>query len=304
MCKRVQILMSVYNGEKYLSEQLDSLAAQTECDISLLIRDDASTDGSAGIIRQYQEKYPWIVYYKGENKGACGSFLDLSAHADMDADYYAFCDQDDVWEPDKLKCAIEMLEQQPVRECLYCSPVKLVDAGLVPISDISQYPALKASFGNAVVENICTGCTAVFSRELLLLIREKLPQHAYMHDWWLYLVAACFGVVCYDTDSHILYRQHGNNTLGGQESFVSHLKRRMRNYGGMKHYVPEQLAEFLQLYGGDISGENRKVLETMLMPQKNPFSRCRIFRQKAVMRSRRMDDIIYKILFLFWRFGK
>lgn len=302
--KKVQVLMSVYNGEKYIREQLDSIAAQKGCQISLLVRDDGSSDNTPDIIMEYRKDCPWIEYYKGGNKGACASFFDLMEHADTDADYYAFCDQDDVWEPDKLVRAVGFLEKETVRECLYCSPVKLVDSELRPIGKETGYPQWQPSFGNAVVENICTGCTAVFSRELLMLMRGRIPHHAYMHDWWLYLVASCLGTVCYDTESYIQYRQHGNNTVGGREGAFAHLRRRLRNYSSMKRYVPAQLEEFGRLYEGELPGPDRQILDTMLLQTASPFSRLRIFKVKEIARNRRMDDVIYKFMFLFWRIGK
>lgn len=301
--KKVQILMSVYNGEKYIREQLDSIVSQVDCDVMLLVRDDGSGDATAQIIGEYRKLYPWIEYYEGENKGACASFFDLVQHASADADYYAFCDQDDVWKPDKLVCAVNMLEAQDGKKSLYCSPTRLVDASLHPLND-ENYPVLQPSFGNAVIENICTGCTAVFSKELWNLMKEKIPVHAYMHDWWLYLVASCFGSVCYDTRSYILYRQHGNNTLGGKEGALAHFRRRLHNYSSMKHYVPAQLEEFSQLYGGEMSAQNRQILDTMLLKTANPFLRMRIFRAKEIARNRKIDNMIYKIMFLFWRIGK
>ena len=106
--------MSTYNGEKYLREQIDSILNQDYPEISLLIRDDGSTDGTVDILKEYAQKYRDIDYYVGENLGVQNSFFDLMKRADKRAYYYAFADQDDVWLPGKIKRAIELLEREEI----------------------------------------------------------------------------------------------------------------------------------------------------------------------------------------------
>ncbi len=121
------VLLSAYNGEKYIREQLDSLLAQSLCGVEIFVRDDGSTDRTRGILEEYREQgmLSWIA---GENLGPSQSFWQLLRNCD-DADYYAFCDQDDVWDPDKLEVAVQALQQlDPVNPALYCGDVRVTDA--------------------------------------------------------------------------------------------------------------------------------------------------------------------------------
>ncbi len=105
------VLLSTYNGEKYLAKQLDSLLEQELSPDKIIIRDDGSNDGTLSIIKDYAEQNKIIEYYCGENKGPAGSFWDLICNCEK-ADYYALCDQDDYWFKDKLKVAVETIEKE------------------------------------------------------------------------------------------------------------------------------------------------------------------------------------------------
>ena len=128
----VQILMSTYNGERYIREQIDSFLQQTYPLINILVRDDGSSDGTIAILEEYAEKYDNITYYKGNNLGVIQSFLQLLRDSDDAATYYAFADQDDVWLPEKIEKAIEMLENntETSMPLLYCSDVYVTDENL------------------------------------------------------------------------------------------------------------------------------------------------------------------------------
>lgn len=299
MGKSVQILMSTFNGEKYLRQQMDSILSQTYEPVTVLIRDDGSTDGTIDILEEYQSKYKQIQYYQGKNVGPAASFFDLMLHADA-ADYYAFCDQDDVWQPKKIECAVKCLLHAKNEVALYCSNVELVNEQLETIAPISAAPRL-ISFGNAVVEGACTGCTAVFSKGLRDLVVKKIPQNAYMHDWWLYMAASSMGQVIYDKAGFIKYRQHGNNAVGGKEGFLKHWQRRIRNYSKMKEYVPKQAREFYKLYHKTLNDEQKDILRIITMKSGNLCKRMKIFFNKNIRRNSRLDDLLYKTMFLFWK---
>ena len=114
---RVSVLMSTYNGEKYLHEQINSILGQQGVEIHLLIRDDGSSDGTVEICKEYAKKYNQITFYQGENLGVGKSFLDLLKHA-PDADYYSFADQDDVWLEDKIIRAVTMIKKAEYKKNL------------------------------------------------------------------------------------------------------------------------------------------------------------------------------------------
>ena len=224
--EKLQILMSVYNGKKYLREQLESIMAQ-DCEkdgtvvFSLVIRDDGSSDGTQEILEEYTRKYPDKVrWYQGNNLGVIQSFFDLMVKAD-NADYYALADQDDYWLPSKMGTGIKRIrqiykEQETLtdRPVLYCCRPSFVDENLEHLELKVSHPDMRPGFGNALIENIVTGCTTVFNNKLRVMVADRFPEYTTMHDRWLYLVSSCFGRIYYDENSYIYYRQHGGNTVG------------------------------------------------------------------------------------------
>jgi rhamnosyltransferase len=219
----VQILLSTYNGEKYLKEQLDSLIEQIGVNISILVRDDGSTDSTKEILEHYQKK-GFLIWYSGENLQPAYSFFDLMKKASL-TKYYAFCDQDDVWDNNKLIVAVEELKKfDPEIPSMYFSKAKLVDENLNEICN-GRYPIGKFTFGTALIRNNVTGCTLVLNRKLLEQANHYTPQYVLMHDHWVYLVClALNGNVVYDPVSHIKYRQHVGNVCGGNNSLLNRYK--------------------------------------------------------------------------------
>ena len=297
--EKVLVLMSAYNGEKYIREQVESILKQSEVEVHLLIRDDGSKDGTVEILKSY-ENYNNIEVYQGGNLGACQSFFDLMQHASTEYSYYAFADQDDVWQKDKLKEAIRMMQGEKEVPVLYCGSYQLTDSAL------HELPGRRASeknisFGNALIESNCTGCTAVFNRKTLELAKRKIPKEAYMHDWWLYLMASAFGKVVYDETPHMMYRQHESNVLGGNTGKINQIRRRIKNFKNMSHYVPAQLVEFESIFRDNLTEEQKHLIHCVTNPNKHPWKRLSIFREKEIRRNSGVDHWIYKVMFLFWR---
>lgn len=210
--KKIQVLMSTFNGEKFLDEQLESIMAQDGVKISVLVRDDGSSDGTQEILNKWQENRK-LTFYTGDNLRPAKSFMNLIEQA-PDVDYYALADQDDVWENDKLKCAVSYLEQSDKAiPALYFSQTQLVDENLQPLPTPQLLPS--CTFYEGLIAHYATGCTFVFNRALLELVRQYKPSYISMHDLWLYnLCLAVGGNIYFDPMPHIKYRQHGNNVIG------------------------------------------------------------------------------------------
>lgn len=298
--KKVQILLSTFNGENYLKDQLDSILNQDQEDLSILIRDDGSTDNTILIIQQYAELYKQITYYQGENIGVINSFFDLIKNADLTADYYALSDQDDIWLPDKISSAILHLEkrkqQDKKKPLLYCGRTILVDDELNKINATIKPTKITPNFGNALVENICTGCTSVFNSELLRLVKEHIPSYTVMHDWWLYLTASAYGEVYYDEEPHILYRQHQGNVIGAKSNYYNEFLMRLRRFKGNRGNISRQAREFHRLY--QTNGEIAKLLEYIINARSKYRYRIKIIAGKKIYRQRKIDNLIFKLLFL------
>ena len=211
---KIQVLLSTYNGEKYLREQIESLLNQKGVDIKILARDDGSQDSTVSILSEYQRNYDNFIFYQGENCGPAKSFLDLIVHADV-ADYYALCDQDDVWDEDKVESAVSKLKNlDSTMPNLYYSNLRIVDQDL-KFYRLSHSNLLQnKNRYSALTENLCTGCTAVFNKTAKELISKRLPLYCSMHDTWIYMICMLLGNVVYDEQAHISYRQHGGNVIG------------------------------------------------------------------------------------------
>lgn len=295
--KKVQVLLSAYNGEKYLAEQIESILHQDYKEVSLLIRDDGSTDHTLDIIRTYADKYENVAYYAGENLGVQQSFFHLMRNADETADYYAFSDQDDVWLPGKIRRAVELLEKQDRNlPLLYASKTTLVDEQLNEIPMKIRTPEIVPDFGNALVENICAGCTEIFNRKLLNLVNQKTPEYTIMHDWWLYLCASAFGKVIYDATSYILYRQHGNNEVGKSGSWQGELRTRIKNMKKSNGALRRQAAEFRRIYG--TTYEKSQYTDWIADYKQKIDYRWKLVFSAKVYRQRKMDDVVFRELFL------
>lgn len=229
--KTVAVLMSTYNGEKYLAEQLDSILYQEDVNIKILIRDDGSTDSTKDIIREYQKSYDFISLIEGENVGWRKSFFNLISEVATETkyDYYAFCDQDDIWLPNKLKEAIKAISNigKPQVPILYCSNLYFYKDGINHGKIMKQHPL--RTLKNCLLRNYATGCTIVFNYKLLYLLSTRIPNLTIAHDYWAYIIATLCGEVIIDDNSYILYRQHENNQIGVKKGYVKLWKRRLKN---------------------------------------------------------------------------
>ncbi len=289
--QKVQILMSTYNGEKYLREQVDSLLRQTYSNIEILIRDDGSKDATIAILDKYSKKYSNVKVFKENNIGVIDSFFSLLKRSE--ADYIAFCDQDDIWLENKVEKAIEKL-QHAKEPALYCSNKILIDADNQVIAE-NHGKYLTPSFENAVVECICTGCTAVLNKKLVEIIRQNIPQNAMMHDWWCYMVAAYCGKVIFDKNSYIWYRQHGNNEIGASDKFWNTVKAKAKHLKKSRGKLESQLREFHEIYHGD---KEKDTLILDILNTKKFAGKCKMLFQCSFVRQSKLDQMIAKILLL------
>lgn len=217
MDNRVLVLLSTYNGEKYVIEQLDSLEKQT-VPVFILIRDDGSTDKTVEIVKNYSKNHNNIKLIEGENVGYVESFNKLLLDDEVNRySYIAFCDQDDVWMEEKLSVALSNIKEvddgrSPV---MYCSNLMLVNEHLSNVGYMYK-KELRWNKYTALVQNIATGCTMVFNAAATDLYVKSICHSMVSHDYTMFLICAYFGKVYYDSTPHILYRQHSENVLGGK----------------------------------------------------------------------------------------
>ncbi len=227
---RVEILMALFDGERFLGQQLESLARQSHRAWSLSIRDDGSRDNGPAIARAFATTMPGraIQVRTGAHLGAARNFLALIKASDPGADFLAFCDQDDVWHPGKLARAIDSLSALPEGlPALYCGPTIVTDAGLFPIGRSPEFRRPPA-FENALVQSIAGGNTMVINRAAadILQIAAGYRGPIPAHDWWTYqVITGVGGVVLRDDHPMVLYRQHGRNLIGSNAGTLARLAR-------------------------------------------------------------------------------
>lgn len=219
------ILMATYNGAKYVRQQLDSLLAQTCQNFAIFISDDGSSDETLKIVEQYANQYPKKIFILTDpvlHKGAAGRFFWLLEQTD--ASYYMFCDQDDVWLPDKIeRTSAKMYETEkshPDIPIVVHTDLQVVDSNLKVIRPslwkmMKLRPDLLSQANYIGINNGVTGCTMMIN-DRAKVQSLPLPPDAPMHDYWIAYIVSKNGLVAYLSQTTILYRQHGSNTLGAQ----------------------------------------------------------------------------------------
>jgi glycosyltransferase involved in cell wall biosynthesis len=306
MPEKVSILLSSFNGGPYLSEQLDSLVTQGYPELEINVRDDGSTDESRLILQRYAAHCPNMHATFGKRLGIAGSFFQLLRRsATGEGRYFAFCDQDDVWYPDKIERAVATLSRAaPDAPALYCSRLEYVDQDLNHLG-MSRILRRAPGFGNALVENCATGCTQVLNRSARDLIIERLPDYAVWHDWWCYLVVAAFGRVLFDPEPGLKYRLHAANDTGAGVSLRDELGRRLRRlrHSGSRFLQSHRQAlEFQRLYAGLLDEQKRSILERFVGGRNSLPTRFRLAASPAVYRQTRMDDFLLRLFILAGRY--
>lgn len=251
----VAVLMSTFNGEKYLKEQIDSILAQRDVQVRLFVRDDLSSDSTKDILEEYQLRDDLCYSVGQKNLGAGSSFMHLLYDVPDSFDYYAWSDQDDVWLENKLVAAIEMINKSSKQ--LYMSNLMCVDADLNNIGLRNKEHA-DTSIYSIVCENQTNGCTMVFTREFRKVLVEEnrrpsdsLFQSRY-HDTWTGMVGAIKDEIVYDYNYYILYRQHESNEVGSvvynspSKRFAAKLKK-IKN-AGKRHGRSKAASELVRCY--------------------------------------------------------
>lgn len=219
---KIAILMATYNGEKYICQQIDSILSQTCKDWELYIHDDGSTDDTIAAVESYVEKYPNKIHLIDGKSTGGAKYNFFYLFGQVEAPYYMTCDQDDVWLDKKIELTYDKMltiENKADVPCLVYTELRVVDSELNTIADtMSEYQSLdchKRTINQFILQNSVTGCTMMVN----MALRDKMLHitdidNTIMHDWWAALVAAQFGKTAFIDEPTILYRQHGDNSLG------------------------------------------------------------------------------------------
>ena len=282
--------MGTFNGARFLSDQLRSYENQTFANWRLFASDDGSSDATVTILSHFLEKLgpSRVQVRKGPGCGYVTNFLSLACDQTITSDYFAYSDQDDIWEPEKLSRAIDWLQTIPSETpAMFCSRTRLIDEE----GRAYGYSLLcrrKPSFRNALVQSIAGANTIVFNaatRRLLMASTSAVQVPS--HDWWTYLLTtAVGGVVCYDPVPLIRYRQHSSNVLGSNAGWLNGIRRlQMLARDRFKNWTTQHIAA-LESFRLRMTPENRELFDLFCQARKQNllqrqvgFYRAGVYRQ-------------------------
>jgi len=292
---RVAILMCTRNGAAYLDEQLASIAAQTHANWSLVVSDDGSTDDTLQILRRFADSHAQpTVIRNGPGQGVCANFLSLATDPTIDADYFAFSDQDDIWYRDKLERALGWLVTVPKDvPAFYCGRTELVedDGRSYGLSPLFSRPI---AFRNAIIQSLGGGNTMVFNTAAKRLLERTGRLDVVLHDWWMYqLVSAVGGAIRYDAQPALKYRQHPDNLIGSNRGWRARFVRiRMMLKGRFSEWNRKNLAALEQIPAELIEPRNRQTLQLFAKARTAPlFKRLYYLRRSGVYRQTLLGNI-------------
>ncbi|WP_080667882.1 glycosyltransferase family 2 protein [Pseudomonas parafulva] len=260
----VAILMCTYNGAPFLREQLDSFAAQTYKNWALYVSDDGSSDATGQILAEYQQRWGGgrLQVFDGPRQGFAKNFISLLKRPEVQARFYAFSDQDDVWFSDKLERSLAKLVTMSLEKpALYCSRTQLVDSD----RNATGYSPLftrQPSFQNALVQSLAGANTMMINQRARSLL-VQLPEDASVvaHDWLAYiLVTGCGGLVLYDSQASLEYRQHPHNLIGANNTLTARLNRLRKMLSGRFVSWNDANLEILRAMRPLLTQENRTIL--------------------------------------------
>lgn len=302
---RVVIIMSAYNAEKYLVEQIDSILGQQGADVRLYVRDDGSRDRTREILVRYAREDDRVRFDAGRNLGAMNSFMQALFDCPFEGDYYGFADADDVWVSDKLAYTMDLLEgtiasmDHPGGPAAVSTKLRVVDEHLAPMGETAT-PRLGLVFENALIDTVTSGASILMNPVAFSLLREFRPTRAVMHDAWVYLLITAFGRFRYGDRPTILYRQHGSNVIGTAHGWKRRFAVRWRRFRMSNPYWA-QAAEFAAHFGSRLDPEKRRALDAYVGYRRSLSTRLRFALCPSVRPQSRKADALYRLLFLLGR---
>lgn len=294
----IVVVMSTYNGDEYISEQLDSILSQEFVDVKILIRDDGSSDGTSHLLYAYSQKYPDnIQVIIGENVGFAQSFTEALKKAYTgynDIQYYAFADQDDVWLADKLIAGINLIRTEDVSlPVTYCSNTTQVDTYLKFINYAWRDKEVNITKECSLVQSFATGCTMVFNRKAVELYVLYHPDEINVHDYLMYQICMFLGKVVYDSTSHILYRQHTTNQFG-RPGFKGRMRKRLQGHY-KEHTLEFQNKRFLNAYQSLLTDEDKHLIKKITTYKDSFYKRLSLLFNYKIRYNSLEKDFFYRL---------
>ncbi|RGI91212.1 glycosyltransferase [Blautia obeum] len=309
MCKEVPciaVILGTYNGEEFVEEQILSILKQKDVLVHIFARDDGSNDRTVDILQKYERNYlNFHLMNEGKiiNKGIKDNFictLKWALSFPDNFEYFAFSDQDDVWEERKLISGINKIKNSTNENgALYYSNKTIVDKRLDILYQEKFYE--KNSFSNFYFVSHAYGCTMVFNRKLAILGSKYISNAAHFHDDWIHRLAICLNSeIIFDENSYILYRQHGNNTCGtfatSSKSIIHLLKRTIEFMTVGGGYNRAKLSEdILREYSDRIDDLNRNKLRTIIEYKNSFLNKIKLINSAELTNKKLKEIVVWKI---------
>lgn len=292
----VSVLLAAYNGAAFIREQMDSILSQTVEDVKIVFSDDGSSDGTLEILKEYERRFPDRVRgLYGEATGSPqGNFFRLLTS--VTDDYVMLCDQDDVWLPDKVEATLKEMKRMEARygvktPVLVHTDLAVTDKeGKILHPSMARYQKIAVSdnrFSHYLVENNITGNTVMLNKAFGKLF-HCIPLECAMHDWWLGLLASCFGRIAYLDRPLVRYRQHGGNQLGAQSGLLQLVRFQGKRERVRKNYqrMFSQARLFDEYYGDKLSPKQRETIKAFLrLPSMSRLGKIRTIVKYQLVKS-------------------
>ncbi|MBU2887570.1 glycosyltransferase family 2 protein [Gilvimarinus agarilyticus] len=296
--------MATCNGANFLREQLDSIGAQTHKNWCLWVSDDNSTDATPTLLKEYQGKFvDRVRIVPGPARGVAENFLSLVYQSGLDADYFSYCDQDDIWLENKIERALEQLASVDSSiPAVYFSRTLLVTEDNKPICE-SGVHAFPPGFCNALVQNIGPGNTMVFNRAARELLCEARISQTVYHDWWTYmLVTGAGGEVIYDDEAVLVrYRQHQRNVIGTGVGWMARARRAVQLIAGDYKSWNDINVRSLESSRSLLNGPNQAAFDNFCRARRDVFKSVFYLRKSGVYRQTLLENIALYFSAIFQR---
>lgn len=302
---KIAVLLSSYNGEKYLKQQVDSILNQSvENEVHLFIRDDGSKDNTVNLVQELMKTETRISLIAEKNIGGVGSFFALlkMAHSlPEEYSYFALSDQDDVWDLDKLKIGVESIESVALDiPVLYGSITRPVNKDLEPI-EYKKKEFRPFHFYNTIIQNKIPGHTHVMNRALLNLVYDADPLRVYVHDAFIVNAANIAGILIFDNAPHVSYRQHGGNQLGTSRNsrikWIQNRLKRLKKGDGVQY--ARQIEYVVEQFGDQMTQEQQKEMREFLDSRCSFWKRLNYVLHTKLYRQDDFDTFAFKLMYLF-----
>lgn len=297
--KKIAVLLSSYNGEKYIEEQVESILNQTYKNFTLFIRDDCSKDNTVEVLKKYSENEKVVFLSSEKNLGYPEGFYEMLRRVDG-YDYYSFSDQDDVWNEDKLERAVNILSgSDDSKPCLAFTNYDVVDEELNFIRR-SQGPSCNPDFNYSLFSSVGLGFTYVINNALKELLLAKRSVKTVTKDTWIGMLACAFGTAYYDCASTALHRRNDGAFSPQDRTFFQTQKDRFKKYfktDGFK-YIKDVMDEFCEMFYDTLSPKDQKIIKRFVDRRKNPITVLKKVFYPHRLRYDIKDELMLRIIFL------